>query len=86
LLPFNEQSSAPRVDCRRRDVIQSLHCGWGDIAKKMLFSHGARRAVVEDVDTIGWFRGSSSNCLSKRSDAPVSDDLLEITMLGTHRI
>jgi len=48
-----------------------------DCKKKMLFSHGASRAVVEDVDTIGRFHGRSSICLGKRSDAPVSDDLLE---------
>jgi hypothetical protein len=45
-LSLNEQHGGAGIDCRRRDVIQSLHYGWRKIER----SSPAGHAVIEDVE------------------------------------
>src|SRR5580765_6616204 len=61
LLAFKKQHRGAGIDCGGRDGIQSLHEGWGKIAEKMLLPHGASRAVVEDVETVGRLHGRCSS-------------------------
>jgi hypothetical protein len=41
------------IDLGSRDVVQSVHCGRGKIAERMLLLHWASHAVVEDVEIVG---------------------------------
>jgi hypothetical protein len=70
-LTLHEQHSPAGINRRRRDFVQPLHYGWGKIAEKVLLPHGARHAVVEDIETVrrlhGWFLVYLANTRAPRA-------------------